>query len=492
MREFRQIAATRGFWVLLLTLPIVIAGTQVATSFVRPPPGIAYSIVDETGKYAPEIDRRIELNYQRQVLNDLSAYVQRWDLSSAAPDAPWAGGQRYYSDTDIDAFIKSGGLDAALKVIDPKRPKEAAAFDDPARAYVKYALPADVPTTQGPEALGKAVQPIQEKDIVTDAGKMPLSLVVYLPKDFGQPGVFAQMWTSGRPNQGLIETVRAELTRLMRNQALEASGLEPQRFAQIAGVTAPIRLTAPAQGQGRDRVRIRSILPLALVYLLLTTVMVTGGLMLQGVIEERSNKLLEAIVACIRPGDLMYGKLLGLGAIGLTIIVVWIGFAIAAAFSMPGMVADLVRPALTSLDQPWMIAALIFYFISGYLIISMIYLAIGALSNSLQDAQAYLMPVIFLIMLPTVYMMISVMTAPDSLMPRIMSWIPLYTPFAMLGRLGGGVDLLEVLGTGAMLVVFIILEMWALGKLFQSRILNTGQPPKFLAFLTGKKKAKAA
>ena len=84
---------------------------------------------------------------------------------------------------------------------------------------------------------------------------------------------------------------------------------------------------------------------------------------------------------------------------------------------------------------------MLFYFLAGYLIISMLYLAIGALSNSLQDAQSYLMPVIMLIMLPVIFMMVSVVAATQRDLPAIvMSWIPLYTPFAMLARLGAGVS----------------------------------------------------
>jgi ABC-2 type transport system permease protein len=127
-----------------------------------------------------------------------------------------------------------------------------------------------------------------------------------------------------------------------------------------------------------------------------------------------------------------------------------------------------------------MAPTLIFYFVTGYLIISMIYLAIGALSTSLQDAQAYLMPVIFVITLPIVFMMISVVQDPNGILPVTLSWIPLYTPFAMLGRFGSGVALSEVIGTGAMLIVFVILETWLLGRLFQVSILRTGQPPALL------------
>ncbi|RYZ11913.1 MAG: ABC transporter permease, partial [Alphaproteobacteria bacterium] len=252
---------------------------------------------------------------------------------------------------------------------------------------------------------------------------------------------------------------------------------------QLIDTTVPLQVSAPPQGEGRELVAIRSVLPLAAAYLLMVTVMVTGSMMLQSVIEERSNKLLESVLAHVHPAQLMYGKLLGLGAIGLTILAVWVGAAIFAAFSVQGMVADIVKPSLAAFDQPWMIIAMAFYFFAGYLIISMLYLAIGALSNSLQDAQSYLMPVIFLITLPVVFMMVQVVQAPNAALPVILSWIPLYTPFAMMARMTAGVSIAEVLGTGAMLALFVIAEMYLLGRVFQASLLRTGQPPKLGALV---------
>jgi ABC-2 type transport system permease protein len=64
-----------------------------------------------------------------------------------------------------------------------------------------------------------------------------------------------------------------------------------------------------------------------------------------------------------------------------------------------------------------------------------------------------------------------------------MSWIPLYTPFAMLARLGSGVPAAEIAATGAMLILFVALELLLLGRVFTASLLNTGQPPRLGAFL---------
>jgi ABC-2 type transport system permease protein len=86
-------------------------------------------------------------------------------------------------------------------------------------------------------------------------------------------------------------------------------------------------------------------------------------------------------------------------------------------------------------------------------------------------------------------MMVSVLQQPNGTFPVVMSWIPLYTPFAMLARLGAGVEVIEVIGTGALLAAFVAIEMILLGRIFQASLLLTGQPPKlggFLAMMMGR------
>lgn len=480
-REYKQIASTRGFWVMLLVLPVVIGISQVAGRFFRPSMESAYVIVDASGDYAPAIERRLEINYQRVELSAFSAYVQRWELESVQPDAVWTKGERWFADEQIERFIADGGIDAAVALVAPHAPGEAPAYEIDRRGFLRADLPPEVSPNQSADALAEDLAPFLEGEIQTADGKRPLSLAVYIPADVG-PNAPVRMWTNGAPNTRLVDSVQSEITNVLRANALQSSGLAPEQATAIASVSAPLMLSAPRQGAGREQVVIRSVLPLVMVYLLLVTVMTTGSMMLQGVIEEKSNKLLESILASVHPAELMHGKLIGLGAIGLTILGVWVAAAVGAAMLVQGVVADIVNPSLAAIE-PWMFAAMLFYFVAGYLIISMLYLAIGALSNSLQDAQSYLMPVIMIIMLPVVFMMVSVAQQPNGVFPVVLSWIPLYTPFAMLARMGAGVSMIEVLGTGAMLLAFVVIEMMLLGRLFQASLLRTGQPPKLGAFI---------
>lgn len=475
-REFRQIVATKGFWIMLLIVPLAIAVSGFASSRLAPSPSAAFTLVDASGRYAPRIEQRLERDHQRQVLRELSTWVERWKLAAVDPAAPWAQRGSWLSDAELTRFVEQGGAAAALKKLQPHQPRGATAFEMPERLFYKVPPPTGVPIDKGPEAFGKAVAPALKGDVQTPAGEIPLAQAIYIPANFGQPGAVVQIWTNGQPNPGLVGAVREELTMALRQQVLEATGLSPEAATQVQALAAPIVVSEPPVGEERSVIATGSLIPIALVYLLLITAITTGSMMLQGLVEERSNKLLESVLACIRPATLLNGKLLGLGGVGLGIIAVWAGCAVIAALASTGALADALRTSLEAIDQWWMIPAMVLYFLAGYLILSMVFLAIGSLSDSMQDAQSYLSPVLITVMLPVFIMMQASLRDPDSLITLILSWIPIYTPFAMLARLGTGVSPAEVAGTSALLVVFVVLELVFLGRLFQASVLGAGKP----------------
>ena len=475
-REIRQVVGTRGFWVMLLVVPLAIAASGFASSKLAPERSSAYTIVDRTGRFGAELERRLDLGYQQRTLRDLSTYVDRWKLAAVDPRAPWADRQSWLSESEVRRFADAGGAETAVKRLAPHLPEGAPLFDVPKPLFVKAAPPAGVPLDQGAEAFGEGIEMPLQNDVVTAKGKLPYALAVYIPETYGQPGGLARIWTSGRPDYGLLDEVRAGLSAELRRQALERSGVAPEAAAQVETLRAPVAVSEPPPGQGRSVITTQSLIPIALVYLLLITAITTGSMMLQGLVEERANKLIESVLACIKPDALMQGKLLGLGVVGMVIILVWAGCAVGAAYSFAGAMADVLRPSLEALDNPWIVLAMIFYFLSGYIVLSMVFLAIGSVSDSMQDAQAYLTPVIMLVMIPVIILMQAALRSPDELIVQVLSWIPFYTPFAMLARLGTGVTAFEILGTGALLLAFTVLQFVFLGRLFRASLLSAGKP----------------
>jgi ABC-type Na+ efflux pump permease subunit len=159
-------------------------------------------------------------------------------------------------------------------------------------------------------------------------------------------------------------------------------------------------------------------------------------------------------------------------------IAVWIGCGIFAAYATHGAIADLIRPALDPLSSPGTIIAMLYFFVVGYVSIAILFLAIGAMSDSMRDAQGYLMPVLLLILLPISILMQAVLGGNSGgVLMEVLTWVPIWTPFGVLARLGLGIPTWEVIGTAIVLGVYTIVLVVLMGRLFRASLLAQGQRP---------------
>lgn len=474
-REFRQIAATRSFWITLLIIPVALAIQPVASHFMTKPHTETVMLIDHSGKAAPAITHALHLEEQRRLLTALSRYSERHGLDRADRGAPWAQHDLYYSDADVEAFVRAGGVEHATQVMKRAAPADTPPFESPDPDYRIVSTPPDIARATLPELA--RIFPDLTNPPRKEQGRSPLDYAIYVPADFGSDRSPVQIWSDGQPPADLMGALQDTLTRALRLRFLEAHGVSPAAAETASRIAPSIAVNRPVQGEGQEKVMIRSILPLLVSYLLLMSLMLSGSWMLQGTVEERSNKLIETVLACVSPDELMYGKLLGTVAVGLTMVAAWVACAIGAAFATQGMIADFMRPALAPLAHPGVALAMIYYFLAGYLMISMIFLTIGAMSDSFRDAQSYLSPIMLLIAMPYAIIAQAVLRDPSGLAVRIMSWIPIYTPFTMLARLGAGVAWWEVIGCAITLALFVVVEFVLLARVFRASLLGAGSKP---------------
>lgn len=478
-REFRQIAATRSFWVTLLILPLAFAIGPIASRFLDKSDTQRVMLIDRSGgATAQAIASRIELDEQRRVLTQLSRFVESNRLEAADPSAPWARHDRWYSDADVARFVAAGGAKAALariRATDPKAPD----FDAPDPAYSIEPAPASVAAAP-PERIGEALEPLLRPAAGSKA--RPIDYAIYIPADFGRsPDV--RLWANGAPSSAFVTMVQALLGQELKVRYLQANGVAAPVAAASTQIAPNIAVVVPPRGSGRERVLIRSILPLACAYILLMSLVLSGSWMLQGSVEERSNKLIETVLACVSPNELMYGKLIGTVGIGLSMVATWAVCGIVAAFATHGAIAEMIRPALEPVSSFGAIATILYFFVAGYLIVAMIFLVIGAVSDSMRDAQGYLTPVLLVVMIPVTLLVQAVLRGASGPLVELLTWIPIWTPFAVLARLGSGMPLWQIWATGALTAAFIVVEVVLLGRIFRASLLASGGRPNFGALL---------
>src|SRR5262249_4406405 len=151
-------------------------------------------------------------------------------------------------------------------------------------------------------------------------------------------------------------------------------------------------------------------------------------------VEEKSNRIIEVLLSSVSPGQLMSGKIWGIGLTGLTITASWVVFAVVGLLVAPLFIKKLDEFHLMDVvGDPLYLISFLGYFLTGYLLFAAILVAIGSVCNSLKEAQNLLQPVFLLLMIPLLAMM-PVVQEPNGLMARVFTYIPLYTPFAMMNR----------------------------------------------------------
>lgn len=475
-REIRQIAKTRSFWLTLMIIPLMLGIAPLLGRMISPDLRQTVMLIDQSQTGAGKaIADRIAFDRQRTNLSALADFAKANDLQHIAPGAAWTQRLDWYADGVVAKFIAQGGTDAALKTLRAKAPKLAESFELPKPNFEVVATPDDIaktPVAKLDGALMPWIKPTKE------SGRKAVDYVLAIPPDFGaQPVV--KLWSDGQPRAAFMALAQTELTRTLRSGYLQSQGVQAP-VASIANQLEPaIAVTRPAEVGGRAKMIVQSILPVAMAYVLLMSLIMSGQWMLQSTIEERSSKLIEAVLACATPNDFMYGKLLGTIAIGLVMVATWFAFAAFAAFATQGVIADFIRPALEPLSSFSSVAAILFFFLAGYVMVALVFLVIGAMSDSMQDAQGFLVPTMLILIMPVMIIMQLVISGTDSMMLKVLTWIPLITPFAVLARLGPGISTLELVGSGIVLTAFIVLEFVMLGRVFRASILAGNGRPSF-------------
>jgi ABC-2 type transport system permease protein len=204
--------------------------------------------------------------------------------------------------------------------------------------------------------------------------------------------------------------------------------------------------------------------------LFLLSVMISSGYLLQGVAEEKENRVIEIILSSVRPHQLLFGKLLGLGAAGLLQLIVWIAVGTMA-------VSLLAAAALAMLDFK-LFAGCLLFFVLGFLMLGSLMTGTGALGTNARESQQLATIWSMLTIMPPAFTWMGILDSPTGTLARILGWFPLTAPITMMLRLGTGkVPWWDVLVSVLILCGGVVLALRVSGGLFRLGLLMYGKRP---------------
>jgi ABC-2 type transport system permease protein len=263
-------------------------------------------------------------------------------------------------------------------------------------------------------------------------------------------------------------------------------GADPQRFHLYENPVQILQVSLAPEEMDRDMANpLAFYLPYGVTMLFYVLILTSASLMLNSVAKEKENRVMEILMSSIRPNQLLTGKILGLGLIGLLQLVLWLGSGL-LLLRMGGTTLN-IPPSLQL--PPELLFWGILFFILGYLLYATIMAGAGALVPNVKESTQATFIVILPILIPLVMVGV-IINQPNALMPVILSLIPFTAPNTMMTRMAvTTVPLWQLLLSIGLLIITIAIVIRAVAKMFRAKLLLTGKKfslSLYLKALSGK------
>ena len=335
-----------------------------------------------------------------------------------------------------------------------------------------------------------------------DKSNGSISAVVIIPRNVDSTGV-VNIYSEGTITPSLVSMIRSTLADTIQNAHLAALGIPNlQQMVDKAHVDVDVRsIKWSDEGEQESSTDAAMGLGFLLSFITYMFVLMYGAMIMNSVIEEKTNRIVEVVVSSCRPFQLMLGKIIGVGLVGLTQMAIWIvllaivGTVAGSAFGLNGMATANVSPEamaavqdmgvmesitrqVLSINYVPILVNFVLYFLGGYLLYSSLFAGLGSAVDQASDASQFTTPVI-LIMLIAFYAGIACAENPMGPMAVWCSIIPFTSPVVMMVRLPFGVPTWQLILSIVLLFGTAFAITWMAARIYRRGILHYGQKASF-------------
>ncbi|MEZ5021170.1 MAG: ABC transporter permease [Bacteroidales bacterium] len=359
---------------------------------------------------------------------------------------------------------------------------------------------------------------VRLNDIKNTFSEMGYYGILYISPDLVTNPDAIQLISRKQPPIGLLDHISGSLEKEIERQKLLAYNIE-NLDEILRTINTSVRVQTIKMDETGAARETSTGISMALAYiggfLMYMLVFMFGSMVMRGVIEEKTNRIVEVIVSSVKPVQLMMGKIIGVALVGLTQFALWIVLTLALVMvvktnllpegamqqiqqlpqslaeadqAVPGATATVTPEQLTefqqifagALNQPWglIIFSFIFFFLTGYLLYASVFAAIGSAVDNETETQQFMLPVTIPIILGLVVAM-GTMQNPESSLSFWFSIIPLTSPIVMMARIPFDVPAWEIALSMGLMLITIIGAVWMAAKIYRTGILMYGKKTSY-------------
>lgn len=305
------------------------------------------------------------------------------------------------------------------------------------------------------------------------------------------------LYTTLNPSMNDVNALKSMLENQLRERKMRQLNLDQRLLDSLATNVNihSVKVSESGLEQSTDSIVLFSVGMLfgLLMYLF---IFIYGAQIMQGIIEEKTNKVVEVIVSTVRPFQLMMGKILGLASVGLLQFMIWIlliSTLSAALFLLFGIEMPQHQfaeemagqaPVNSGLDNilavwdqiplTYLLLNFVFYFLGGYLMYGALFAAVGSAVDSPSEAQQFMFPITIPMLISYLSLFIFILQDPHGSTSVWLSIIPFTSPIAMMGRVAFGVPAWQLAVSMVSLVAGFILTTWVAARIYRVGILMHG------------------
>jgi ABC-2 type transport system permease protein len=324
-----------------------------------------------------------------------------------------------------------------------------------------------------------------------------LDAFVYIPKDIETINK-VNVFTPGGGGIGYIEKIENVISEVVREKRLADAGVNKSIIELVEKSVEINSVKVTKEGTQKDYTEFYSLFGYVLGFMIYILMFSYGAIVMRGVINEKSNRIIEIINSSAKSIEIMMGKIFGIGAVGLLQVLIWVvlgsiismsaGSIIPLFMDQPELPAAMMngQPQVPQ-DLPFTIPpipigtwiAFLFFFLAGYFLYSSLFAAVGSAVNQEEDAAQLQTPITMPLIIPILFMP-AIMGNPDGQLAVILSLIPFFTPILMTARIAAtSVPLWQVVLSVVLTLGTLYLSIWIASKIYRIGILMYGKKPTF-------------
>lgn len=330
------------------------------------------------------------------------------------------------------------------------------------------------------------------------------AFVLFIPKDIKSGGSI-ELFAQKNAGLSVISSIENQLNEQMRIKLLQDAGIDSETLDKIKPNLTVVSKELTVEGEKDSSSGAAMAVGFAAAILIYMSLFIYGIQVMRGIIEEKTSRIVEVIISSVKPFQLMMGKIIGIGLVGLTQFLLWIVLSVglmsvastvlfkdqveqvkseipltdpsaATAQKAPG--SDILK-AVQTIEWTYILPVFIVFFLGGYMLYSALFAAVGSAVETDTETQQFMLPITLPLLFTYIMSFSFIVNNPDSSLSFWLSIIPFTSPIAMMVRLPFGVPNWELALSIVLLIGGFLFTTWIASRIYRVGILMYGKKVSF-------------